>query len=168
MGRKALKRKLGKKVLAGKLTVGEARARLGREMAQRVQKSARPSWQPQPQPAPRPRYQGDDEYIMSAFRVPIPRPAVTKSQKAAAPSAPGRQQLLAKALADTMRDLADLSVPSPQAARRPMALKQLSSVERAMLAELRQELDRVAHIPSRREALNAEIARMTGFTPGGV
>ena len=36
MGRKALKRKLGKKVLAGKLTVGEARARLGREMVQRV------------------------------------------------------------------------------------------------------------------------------------
>ena len=41
--KKALKRKLGKKVLAGKITVGEARARLGREMAQRAQKSARPA-----------------------------------------------------------------------------------------------------------------------------
>ena len=34
--KKALKRKLGKKVLAGKLTVTEARARLGRETAQRA------------------------------------------------------------------------------------------------------------------------------------
>ena len=92
MGRKALKRKLGKKVLAGKLTVGEARARLGREMAQRVQKSARAAWPVQPEPAqlrPEPRYQGDEEYIRSAFR-PIARPAVAKSRTAAAPARPAR------------------------------------------------------------------------------
>ena len=100
MGRKALKRKLGKKVLAGKLTVGEARARLGREMAQRVQKSARPAWPPQPQPAPQPRYQGDDEYIMSTF---VPRSRVRQSRRARRPRhlRPQGEQLLAKALADT-------------------------------------------------------------------
>jgi hypothetical protein len=35
VGRKALKRKLGKKVLSGRITVTEARARLGRKEAQR-------------------------------------------------------------------------------------------------------------------------------------
>jgi hypothetical protein len=160
--KKALKRKLGKKVLAGKITAGEARARLGREMAQ---KSAQPSWPVQPQSAPRPRYQGDDEFIRSAF-APIPRPAVTKSRKAAAPARPSQQQLLAKALADTMRDLADLSVPSSQAARPPMALKQLSGVERAVVAEYRRELELAEHKPAERERIKTEISRMTGFPYG--
>ena len=48
MGRKALKRKLGKRVLSGKLTVDEARARLGRAT---VQKSAWSTWPAQPSTA---------------------------------------------------------------------------------------------------------------------
>ncbi len=156
--KKALKRKLGKKVLAGKLTVGEARARLGREMAQRAQKSARPAWPAQPQPAPQPRYQGDDEYIMSAFRVPIPRPAVTKSQKAAAPARPTQQQLLTEAI--RQRRAADIPV------RRPMVVKQLLGVDRAVVAELRRELELAEHKPAERERLKSEIARMTGVMWG--
>ena len=150
MGRKALKRKLGKKVLAGKLTVGEARARLGREMAQRVQKSARPAWPVQPaQLRPEPRYQGDEEYIRSAFR-PIPRPAVAKSRKAAAPARPTQQQLLTKALADIE------GLPTSLSGARPLVVKQLSGSERAHVAELRRELERVEHNPARRERIKSE------------
>lgn len=36
MGRKALKRRLGKKALSGDLTVDEARARLGRKVSQKA------------------------------------------------------------------------------------------------------------------------------------
>ncbi len=163
MGRKALKRKLGKKVLAGKLTVGEARARLGREMAQRVQKSARPAWPVQPQPVqlrPELRYQGDEEYIRSAFR-PIARPAVAKSRKPAVPARPTQQQLLTKALADIRA--ADIPVRRPA-----LVVKQLTGPERAYVAELRRELGRVEHIPARREEINSELARMTGLPSGGV
>jgi len=164
MGRKALKRKLGKKVLAGKLTVGEARARLGREMAQTAQKSARPSWpvQPQPWPAqpPEPRYQGDEEYIRSAFR-PIARPAVAKSRPAASPARPTQQQLLTKAIADIRAAGAPVRRP-------PVIVKQLAGPERAYVAELRRELGRVEHIPARREEINSELARITGLPSGGV
>ena len=126
-------------------------------MAQRVQKSARPAWPPQPQPAPRPRYQGDDEFILSAFR-PIPRPAVTKSQKAAA--GPSPQQLLTKARADA-RTFNMVNRP-------PLLVKQLGDVDRAVVAEYRRQLDRAAYDPAERERIKSEITRMTGFPYSGV
>lgn len=159
--KKALKRKLGKKVLAGKLTVTEARARLGRETAQRaqrVQKSAAPAWPVQPAPAPR--YQGDDAYIMSAF-APIPRPAVTKSRKAVAPPGPGPQQLLTKARADARAwDLCN-RLPSP-------LVKQLSTVDRAMAAQLQRELQITGHDPAQRERAKSDLAQVLGLPPGAV
>ncbi len=158
MGRKALKRKLGKKVLAGKLTVGEARARLGREVAQRAQKSARPAWLAQPQPAPQLRYQGDDEFIRTAFR-PLPRPPVTKSQKT--PAGPSPQQMLTKARADAQAF--DMCNRLP-----PVVVKQLDSTERAMVAELRRELALAGYDPTRREQIKSELARITGLLSGVV
>jgi len=155
--KKALKRKLGKKVLAGKLTVGEARARLGREMAQRVQKSARPAWPTAAPATARPRYQGDDEFIMSAFR-PLPRPPVTKSLKA--PAGPSPRQLVTKARADAQAF--DICNRLP-----PLVVKQLSSVDRAVVAELRRELELAGHVPARREQIKSDLARITGF-PNGV
>jgi hypothetical protein len=160
--KKALKRKLGKKVLAGKLTVGEARARLGREMAQRVQKSARPAWPAQPQPQPAPRYQDDDDYIRAAFR-PLPRPSVIKARKPAGGAGPDPQVL--RRLAQNICDPSWLpaSFVGP-----PMMLKQLSGPERAMVAELRRELDLAGHDPVRREHIRSQLADLERFTPGGV
>lgn len=160
MGRKKLKRKLANRVLAGKLTVGEARARLGREVAQMAQKSARPSWPPQQQQQPAPRYQGDEAYIMSAF-APILRPAVTKSRKAAAQPGLTPQQLLVKARADARAwDICN-RLPSP-------LVKQLSSVDRAMVTQLQRELQYAGHVPARREEINSQLARLTGLPSGGV
>ncbi len=164
MGRKALKRKLGKKVLAGKLTVGEARARLGREVAQRAQKSARPAWPPQPSARPVPRYEGDDAFIMSAFApIPIPRQlAAKKSRKGAVAAGPTPQQMLTKAHADARTF--DMVNRLP-----PLLVKQLGDVDRAVVAEYRRELDRAAHDPAERERIKSELERMTGFYPfGGV
>lgn len=74
---KKLMNRLARQVIDGKVTVAEARARLGRAT---VQKSARPTWpaqQVQAGPAV-PRYEGDVEYLGAAFR-PVPLPAVTKA-----------------------------------------------------------------------------------------
>jgi hypothetical protein len=133
MGRKALKRKLGKRVLSGKLTVDEARARLGRAT---VQKSAWSTWPAQPRPRPVPRYQGDDQYLRDAFApIPVPRSAsVKKTRKAAAAAGPSPQQLLAKVHADARTF--DMVNRLP-----PLIVKQLGDVDRAVVAEYRRQLD---------------------------
>jgi hypothetical protein len=73
MKRRKLKNRLAKRVLVGKITVDDARRRLGRSA---VQKSAGPAWPAQPPAALR--YADDDQYIRAAFG-PISRPAVTKA-----------------------------------------------------------------------------------------
>ena len=93
---------------------------------------------------------------MSAFR-PLPRPPVAKSQKAAA--GPSPQQLLTKARADARTFDMVNRLPPP-------LVKQLSDIDRAVVAEYRRQLDRTAHVPAERERIKSEIARMTGFPYG--
>jgi hypothetical protein len=160
VGRKALKRKLGKKVLAGKLTVDEARARLGRKVTQAAYKGAWSSW-----PAQAPAYQPrplDEDYIRTAF-APLPRPpAVTQGRKQAA-AAPRLAKSYADAKAALLADArASAGVLVPRQDVRPMVVKQLSGVERAMVAELQRELSLTGYDPVQREAISAQIARITG------
>jgi hypothetical protein len=68
---KKLRNRMARQVLSGKVTVGEARAKLGRNITQKSAgpaltkaESARPTWPAQP------RYADDDEYIRAAFRIP--------------------------------------------------------------------------------------------------
>jgi hypothetical protein len=79
--KKKLRNRMARQVVDGKITVTEARARLGRGLAQKpagVQKSAGVTWPPAPVA---PRYPGDESYIRSAFR-PLPRSMVTASAPA--------------------------------------------------------------------------------------
>jgi hypothetical protein len=94
---KKLRNRMARQVLSGKITVTEARARLGRNAAQKsaVQKSALPAWPAQPPPAPR--YAGDDAYIRSAFR-PIARPAVAKAAAPAPRETPQQAVAVLKSL----------------------------------------------------------------------
>jgi hypothetical protein len=78
---KKLRNRLARQVIDGKVTVTEARARLGRQ-AGPVQKSARPGPVAPPTPGPPvPRYVGDEQYLQAAFR-PIPWTSVTKTAAA--------------------------------------------------------------------------------------
>jgi hypothetical protein len=127
-------------------------------MTQRVQKSARPAWPAQPQPAPQLRYQGDDDFIRTAFR-PIPRPAVTKSQKL--PAGPSPQQMVMKARAAAVAGDICNQLPPP-------VVKQLGNVDRAVVAEYRRQLDRAGYDPAERERLKSAIAQMMGLPVGVV
>ncbi len=87
MAGKRLRRKLGKKVLAGQMTVDEARVWLGRASVQKSYGSAWSTW-PEQGPAYRPR-EPDEEYVREAARSKVvwpqqPSPAVlTKAAKTA-------------------------------------------------------------------------------------
>jgi hypothetical protein len=142
MKRKKLKNRLAKRVLAGKITVDDARRKLGRNMTQKSAVpalakagSARPAWQPPPAP----RYVGDEEYLRSAF-APIGRPAVTKAAGPAPWQAP--QQML-----KSMRELAAVTEPPARPAH------YWTGVDRALLRDSQENPD-----PRARENARATLA----------
>jgi hypothetical protein len=154
---KKLKRKLGKKVLAGELTVDEARARLGRAV---VRKSAGTAWSTWPAQAgtmvPR---EPDEEYVLEAVRAQVPgpdRPSPRMVEKARRrhdqDMAPFRVAVAKGLHASTFPALP----PAPAAAR------QLSPAEQQIVTGLRGHLALVGHDPARREAIGDQIARLTG------
>jgi hypothetical protein len=141
---KKLMNRLARQVVDGKVTVAEARARLGRSV---VQKSARPGMpaQSQPQPVPAvPRYAGDEEYLRTAFR-PIARPAVAKT---AAPAARGNPAQVLKAL----RELTAVTAAPVRPAR---------SWTPAELAMLR-EAENISDPESRERFRSGLMARLEG------
>jgi hypothetical protein len=164
VGRKALKRKLARRVLSGKLTVGEARARLGRDVAQKSATGAAWSTWPQPAPAYEPSMSADD-YVASAFRA-IPRPgppAVVKSRRQAAVSARAADALTARKTAEA-RMLDSMTAGRHRSAYDPPppAAKPLTGVERATVAALQRQRDIVGYDPEQREAVTRLIESITG------
>lgn len=157
-GKKKLRRRLYKKVLAGTMTVDEVRARLGRDVAQKSYGSAWSTW-PEQSPAYQPR-EPDWEYLLEAARtkIPVPQPQISKVNKAHKRYdrhiAPVRE-MLAKALA--------CSTVLSAAPAASVVVKQLSGPERAMVAALEQRLVRVAGDPALREGIKDQIAQITGL-----
>lgn len=178
MGNKVMKRKFGRKVIDGSMTLADAWNRLERaELEKRarrarqgrlVGKSAGSGW-----PAPAAEYQPgrEAEYMQSAFGPLVPPLQPTTIQKARQNAADRQyeqamgpvREFIAKASQPAAVSLAPAPAPG-------LVVKQLSQPERAMVAELRRQLARVAHIPARREEVHAQILRITGdpFTTGAV
>jgi len=163
---KKMKRKLGKKVRAGSMTVDEARARLGRTVAQKSYGSAWSTWPEQAAVSP-PR-EPDWEYVLEAARAKIvlpPRPQVAKVRKTAAQKRYDRDMAPAReAIAKALNCTTTLAPPAA-----PVVVKQLSQPERATVAEFRR-LAGVTRDPFKREYYNDQVARITGetFTWGAV
>jgi hypothetical protein len=148
---KKLAEALGKKVLAGEITVDQGRAALGRKPLPprarpgrgAVQKSARAA-SPEPPPQVVPRYAGDDAYIMSAF-APMARPAVTKAAVPAPRESP----------AEILKALRELGAMSAEPVRLPRAW---TAAEAATLREAEKMSD-----PQAREGFRSGlIARRDG------
>jgi hypothetical protein len=168
MGRKKLRRKLGKKVLSGATTVDEARARLGRKVSQKAAyKSAWSGWPEQP-PGYEPRVP-DEEYVLEAARWRPSPPALPKRKRS--PARPQVAKSYGAQLGETLAEIAAIPdeksvlsryghVPPPQ----PAVVKQLTGPERAMVAALQRQLELAGYDPARREDISAKIARITGPT----
>jgi hypothetical protein len=162
VGAKAMKRKFGKQVINGSMTVAEAWNRLDHaerekraRQARRVGKSAGSTWS-----APAVAYKPGrgDEFMQSAFGPMAPAPQPTAIQKARQNAADRRyEQAIAPVRAFTAKALGPAPVAPPR-----LAVKQLTRPERAAVAELRAQLARVAHDPVRREEVSARIVQITG------
>jgi hypothetical protein len=173
VGAKAMKRKLGKKVINKSMTVAEAWNRLDHaerekraRQARRVGKSAGSTW-----PAAAVVYEPgrEDEFMQSAFGPMVPAPQPTAIQKARQNAADRRyERNMAPVREFTAKALGPAPAP-PSAPPRPV-VKQLTRPEHAAVAELRAQLARVAHDPVRREEVSARILQITGdpYTWGAV
>lgn len=166
MGHKALKRKMGKKVINGTMTLSAALARLEHAeraeqaaRARRVSKSAGSS-----RPAPVPVYQPgrEAEFMRSAFQS-YPERAPTVVQKAQANQAARADRDYQDAIKPMRAAIAKMLAPSaqPVAPPAPAAAKRLSRVECAELAELQHRYELSAANPAEREQIRNQIARIS-------
>jgi hypothetical protein len=176
VSRKALKREVINKVLAGEMTVEEGQERLGRKKArredQKAQEAARDAVRAMRQgyamkgayPGDLPEHLSDAELAYATVIARTNRQqamTVKSASKQAAPAGPSRQKVANKAAADWHRASKLLSAP-------PVVTKQLTGVERRIAAAMEAERDSTAS-SSRRIYLDDQIARIKGLTPvGGV
>lgn len=174
MGRKALKRRLGKKVINGSMTQDDAWNRLERPELEKRDRQARQAVKSagSTPPSPAAVYEAGrgDEYMQSAF-APMTLPLKPTTIQKARQNAADRQY--EQATRHVREFIAKASEPaavfSPITPAVPAA-RQLTQSQHAALAELRREEVRVAHIPARREEVRAQILRITGdpFTSGAL
>jgi hypothetical protein len=188
VGRKALKRKLGKKVLSGSMTVTEARSRLGRKEARRQARKAQGAYSSALDEV-RAMLQGyiakgsftadlssplsaaEIEYAAILARTRQQKAVVTKAAKRAGPAGPSAASLaavagLTKAAADANKAAADapkwpVSFPAP-----PVVTRQLTGPEQRIVAAMAAERDSTGN-SGRRVYLDDQIARISGLTPIG-
>lgn len=166
MGRKALKRKMGKKVIDGTVTLPAALARLEHAdraeraaRARRVSKSAGSSLA-----TAAPVYQPgrEAEFMRSAFQ-PYPQAAPTVIQKAQANQAARAEREYQDALKPMRAMIAKAMAPlaQPEAPPAPAVVKQLTRLQCAELAELQHRYALAAANPTEREQIRNQITRIS-------
>jgi hypothetical protein len=170
------KSKLGGYVIDGRMTLEEAQACLARKRAPREARKAEKAYSSAQDEVRAMRQEfvvkgvfvrdlpselssAELAYAAALARTRVQHAMVTKSAKRTPPSGPSQLEVLDKAASDWHQASAMLSSP-------PVVTKQLSGPEQRMVADLKARV-RVADDPCKREALNDQIARITGLSPAG-